>query len=199
MSKSYKKQGLVNEAKYYVLDALSGAKFKILITLVVMLVCLVIGIILGVKYNANNTINVLKDFGVVSFIGNGVTSSFFSRLLSILFILLILFACSFSKFLLPLAVVILGLRAYLLGFNLCLLFLGFGVPGMFLAIFIFLPFHLIVLALLCLYFFLLPKARCGKKGSVIKLTLIFFAIIFVLCIIETILLSIFNASVIIVI
>lgn len=204
MAKSYKKQSFVNEAKYYLTDAFNCSKIKIIITLFVLFVSLLVGIILAFKYNSDLSMNLLEDYGIVSFVGKGITSSFFSRLLSILLIMIILFACSFSKFLMPLAVIVLAFRTYLLGFNLCLMFLTYGLPGIFISLFIILPCQVLIMLAFCCYYFLIIKrcndfSGCISPKEKLKITLFILLVMVALCLSETLLLLIFNASVIIVI
>lgn len=200
MSKFYKNRSVINEAKYYLSDAFHTSKVKLIITLFLLFVSLLVGIILGFKYNSSLSINLLKDYGVVNFVGTGVTSSFFSRLLSIILIMAILFGCSFSKFLTPLAIVVLAFRTYLLGFNLCLMFLTYGLPGIFISVFIILPCQLLILVAFCIYYCLLTNSggQCKIKTK-LKICLAILLLMIVLCLSETLLLITFNASVIIVI
>ncbi len=204
MSKSYKKQTFFAELKYYVLDCLSASKTKIIITSFILFVSLVLGIILAVQYNSDASLNVLKDYGIVKFVGSGVTTTFFSRLLSCILVMLLLFGCSFTPFLTPLAIILLAFRSYLLGFNFCLMLLTYGVSGIIISIFVILPCQVFLILLLTLYFFMLNKNNCdnrcyGGKGGKMKTILCFALILAIVCLIETILLLIFNANVIIVI
>lgn len=191
------------EIKCFLVDRFNLCKIRFLVTLFILFVSLIIGIILACKYKNDFSMNLLDDYGIVSFVGTGVTSSFFSRLLSIFLIMLILFICSFSRFLMPLAVVVLAFRTYLLGFNLCLMFLSYGLPGIFLSIFIILPCQLIMLFIFCSFYFLITKSSnsCleGGKKLKLKITLCVFFLMVLCCLVETLLLLIFNASVIIVI
>ena len=196
-----KKHSFINETKYYLSDTLSQSKIKLIVTAFVLFVSLMVGIILAVKYNKDLSMNLLEDYGIVSFVGKGITSSFFSRLLSICLVMLILFACSFSKFLFPFAIAIMAFRTYLLGFNLCLMFLTYGLPGIFLSLFIILPCQLFILFALCFYYFLLCKPcydRCDR-GIKFKVAIFSLLIMAVLCLSETLILLVFNASIIIVI
>lgn len=204
MAKSYKKQSFVNEAKFYLTEVFNCSKVKLFITMFILFVSLLVGIILAFKYNSCLSINLLEDYGIVTFVGKGITSSFFSRLLSILLIMLILFGCSFTKFLMPLAVIVLAFRTYLLGFNLCLMFLTYGLPGIFISVFIILPCQLAILVAFCVFYFIICDSSkcivgCSTLKARLKITLIFILLMVVLCLIETLLLLIFNASVIIVI
>lgn len=206
MAKSYKKQSFISEVKFFLMDCFVSSKIKILITLFILFVSLVTGIILAVKFNSASSMKLLEDYGIVSFVGSGVTTSFFSRLLSIVLIMLILFACSYSGFLLPLAVILLAFRTYLLGFNLCLMLLTYGLSGIIISIFIILPCQLLALLGLCFFYFILHKCSCDSKNyggggfkAKLKITLFMLLLMVVICLLETLLLLIFNANVIIVI
>ncbi len=186
------------------LDCLNASKTKLIITSFILFVGLVLGIILAVQFKNGASIYILKDFGIVEFVGSGVTTTFFSRLLSCLLIMLLLFGCSFTPFLTPLAILLLAFRSYLLGFNFCLMLLTYGVSGIIVAIFVILPCQILLILLLTLYFFMLNKNNCDKRcygggGNKLKTILCFFLIMALVCLTETVLLLIFNANVIIVI
>ncbi len=206
MTKNFKKHTIISQVRYFLLDCFTSSKWKILITSFLLFVGLITGIIIGVKFNSHGSMNLLEDYAFVSFINTGVTSSFFSRLLSLCLMLLILFCCSFHSFLFPFAVIVLAFRTYLLGFNLCILFLCFGLPGILLTLFIILPCQIIMLAILALFYFVLNKITCdcrifggGVMKDKLKIILIFLLLLIVICLLETLLLLLFNANVIIVI
>ncbi len=201
MSKSYKKSALIGQVKFYLQDAFACSKYKILIFALIMLVFLIMGIVLGVSYNSETVI--LQDYGIVSFIETGKTTSFFMRILSVLLIMLMLFGFSFKGFLMPFALLILSYRAYLLGFNLCLLFLGFGLGGIILALLVILPCQLAILAILIFYYCMCNNVHCKNqycgKGGMWKIFFIVLLVAAVICLVEALLLLIFNANIIIVI
>ncbi len=204
MSKSYKKQTFFSELKYFLLDCLSASKMKLIISSFILFVSLVLGIILAVKYNSSASINILHDYGIVDFVGSGITTSFFSRLLSIILVMLLLFGCSFTPFLTPLAILILAFRSYLLGFNFCLMLITYGVSGIIISIFVILPCQILLVLLLTFYFYSLNKCSCDRRcygggGERFKIILIFLLVMAIVCLLETLLLLIFNANVIIVI
>lgn len=206
MSKSYKKQSFFTQLKFYLTDCFSASKTKIIITLFILFVSLVTGIILAIQYNSDLSMHLLKDFGIVEFVGSGVTTTFFSRLLSIILVMLLLFGCSFTPFFTPLAILLLAFRTYLLGFNFCLMLITYGLSGIIISIFVILPCQIILILALTLYFFMLNKCTCdhrcyggGGAGDRLKTSLILLLIMALVCLCETILLLVFNANVIIVI
>lgn len=206
MAKSYKKQSFISEMKFFLADCFSQSKIKIVVTLFILFVSLVTGIILAVKFNSESSMLILEDYGIVSFVGSGITTSFFSRLLSVILIMIILFGCSFSGYCLPFAVIILAFRTYLLGFNLCLMLLTYGLSGIIISIFIILPCQLLMILVFCAFYFILHKCTCDRRiyggGGLkekLKITLVILLLMVVICLLETLLLLIFNANVIIVI
>lgn len=206
MLKSYKKHAVVSSARYFISDAFRTSKLKLLLSLFLMFTSLVVGIIIAIKFSSGAGINLLKDYGLVDFVGSGVTTSCFTRLFSIMLVMAVLFGCSYSTWLAPLALLLLCYRSYLLGLNLCLLFISYSFSGIIISFFIILPCQVIILFGLAFYYFLLCKCShdCkfygGRVGrDKLKITLIFFIIFLLLCILETLLLILFNANVIIVI
>lgn len=207
MAKLNKKQAILTNLKYYLQDFFRDYKFKILITFFILFIFLLTGIILAVRYQNSLSMNMLNDFGIVDFAGSGITTSFFSRMLSILLMMAMLFGCSYVKFLMPLAVLLLSFRTYLLGFNLTIMFLSYGFPGIIISFIVILPCQLAMLIALCGFYFLMRKCTCdcqqfgGCNANKDKLKLILwsFLLLLLICLLETLLLLIFNASVIIVI
>ena len=206
MFKSYKKHAIFASAKYFVSDAFRACKIKLLLTMFLMFVSLVKGVIIAIKFSGGESLNILKDYGIVDFVGSGVTTSCLTRLLSILLVMLVLYGCSHFSWLTPLAVLLLCYRSYLLGFNICLLFISYSLSGIIISFFIIFPCQLLIMVGLAIYFLLLRKCSCdckfygGKVGrDKLKITLFFFVVLFLICLLETLLLLLFNANIIIVI
>lgn len=206
MLKSYKKHAVLTSAKYFVSDAFQASKVKLFVTLFLMFVSLVTGIILAIKFAGGTFVNLLKDYGIVKFVGSGITTSCLTRVLSITLVMLVLFGCSYFSWLAPFAVLLLCYRSYLLGFNICLLFISYSLSGIIISFFIIFPCQLAIMVALAIYFFMLRKCSrdCkfygGRVGrDKLKISLIFFVILFLICLVETLLLLLFNANIIIVI
>ena len=125
---------------------------------------------------------------------------------SMILVMLLLFGFSFTKFCMPLALILIGYRTYLLGLNLTIMFICFGVPGMIVSIIIALPCQLLALATFCLFYMLQCKCSrdfncCGGEHirRKIQLMLICLLLLLVICILETVLLLLLSAKVILVI
>ena len=201
MSNSYKKRALWSELKFFLKDCFSQAKARIFFMLFVLCVSLITGIIIAIKCHSGAASPILHDYGLVSFVGEGVTSSIFARICSIVLVAIILFICSFSNWLFPFAVVLVAYRTYLLGFNLCLLFLFYGVSGIILTLLVILPCQILMILLVTAYYVMLTKCGCAGGGirDKLKMTLITMLGLIVICLIEALLLLLFSANVIIVI
>ena len=192
--------------KYCLSDCFRQNKFKFIITAFVLLISLLIGIIIAIKHYGVSSI-CLSRYGLVDFKGGVLSSTFFARLFSIMLIMLLLLGCCFTPFTFPIAILILAYRTYLLGLNLTLLFILYGIPGMLLSLIIAFPCQLAILFILVLYYILLYNnnidcKRYGNNGggiSKLKLTLIILLILLMCNLTETILLAVFNVNVILVI
>lgn len=201
MQKSYKGKSFFTELKYGVCDCLKQNKIKPIVYSLLLIVSFVLGVIIAIKYYDVATIQ-LSQYGLVDFSGGIVGSSFFSRFFSMALLCLLMLACSFTIFTMPIAVLILCYRTYLLGLNLTLLFILYGVPGIVLSLLITLPCQLAIIAAVVLYYILISNGPACKNsiGSVskLKLTAIILVVLFLINILETILLAIFHAQVILV-
>lgn len=193
------------QCKDFAFESIKECKIRAIVLLIVMLVSLITGIIIAIKTHSNwGTANGL---GIIDVKTGGLTSTFFTRFLSVLFIYLILFGASYISYLFPLAVIILGYRSYLLGLNTCLIIILHGFSGAILSMLIALPCQLLVLFTLAVFYILLCKTTKDYKcfgGSRIKnqkmlICLSALIILFALCVVESILLLIFNAKIILII
>ena len=206
MKKSYKGQSFFCELKYSLFDCLKQNKIKVIISLCVLLISLLTGIIIAVKYYDTSNF-VLSGYGIADFSKGMISSSFFSRFFSMLLVLLLLFACSFTPWTFPLAIFILAYRTYLLGLNLTLMFILFGVPGIVVSLIIALPCQLIVLFVLLFSYILLYNNSCtckrfgsaGQANQKFKILLFALLLLLVCNLFESLILVIFNVNVILVI
>lgn len=180
---------------------LEQTKGRIIIFLVIVLLCFIAGIVVFVTTpNAFPSNEYLLDYTGVK---TGITA-FLSRSLSILVIMGLCYGLSIVVFTLPIAVLVLGFRGYLLGFNLAALCAGFGLNGIIDAILIVLPCQLCMLILLSVYLAFMSKAhsnckRFGEKGRRLKIFIIFCLLLTLVNLVETILMCIFSPTVILVI
>ena len=103
----------------FALEIIKESKLKIILLSAISLITFLAGIIVALK--THSSYENLENYGIVDVRTGSLTTSFFSRLLSMLFIALIMLGCSFSSYLFPFAVLFLAYRAYLLGLNICLM------------------------------------------------------------------------------
>ncbi len=204
MRKTYKGQSLFSEFKYSLTDCFKQHKIKFLVSFCVLLIALLTGIIIAIKYYDSSSI-CLSNYGLVDFSGGIISSSFFSRFFSMLLIMLLLFVCSFTSWTFPLAILILAYRTYLLGLNLTLMFILYGIPGMLISLIIALPCQILIILILLVFYVLLYNNACACKhyggcgGSKIKILLITMLLLFICNFFESIVLIVFNVNVILVI
>ncbi len=205
MTKKYKKKNF-NYIISPVVELVKENKIKLFILFSLAILSILTGIIVATKTSSNY--NISDKFGVVDLSSNNISNStFFLRLLSICLIFLILFACSFCKYLSPIAIIFLIYRSYLLGLNLTLMIIFYGISGVLVSIIIVLPCQILILSCLILFYTLLSKTmrdlRCfgGCKYPRQKSRIIFISAIILLglCIFESLLLILFNAKIILVI
>lgn len=198
---SYKTRSIFSRIKASVSSQFEQTKWRTIVFLVIVLLCFIAGIVVFVATpNTFPSDEYLLDYTGVK---TGITA-FLSRLLSILVIMGLCCALSIVVFTLPVAVLILGFRGYLLGFNLAALCAGFGLNGIIDAILIVLPCQFCMLALLSVYLAFITKAhsnckRFGEKGRRLKIFMAFFMLLMLVNLVETILMCIFSPSAILVI
>lgn len=198
-----RKSNVFFNLKQLICDCFFHCKLKFYITGFVMLVALLTGIIVAIKCFSCG--DAFDHYGVVD-MSNGLSSSFFSRLLSMILVLLLLFGFSFTKFCTPLALILIGYRTYLLGLNLTIMFICFGLPGMIVSIVIAMPCQILALGIMCLFYLL--QCKCSKDYNCcggehirkkLQLLLICFIALLLVCILEALLLILLSAKVILVI
>lgn len=199
------KRNLFVSVKDNVRDCLQNNKIKFFTLMFILFVALVTGIIVAIKCYSNASIADLSHYGLVSLEGGAITSSFFSRLLSLILVMALLLVFSLTKFCLPLAYLVLAYRTYLLGLNLTLMFILYGFPGIILSFLIALPCQLICLFVLSVYYIFLCDSLngpcCVSRLNMryrFKCFLFTLAVLFAICLVESLLIIIFNGQVILV-
>lgn len=200
--RNYKTRSVVGQFKSSFAQKCSECKWLLIIVLSITLVCFIGGIVVFASspscYPGGEYI---LTFGGVK----GGFGAFFSRTLSIVVVMGVSFACSLTVWTTPLAVILLGFRGYLLGFNIAALCAGFGMSGLLDAILIVIPCQLCMLIALVMFLCFTTKASINCKkfgcggGNRWRTTLCFFIVLLILNLIETLLLLIFSAKVILVI
>jgi len=205
MTKFNKKRKVFQEFGF-VSDLIKESKIKIFIISTIVLIAFLTGIIVAIKTKVNY--DNLNNLGVVCFKKGGIiNTSFFTRFLSMLLIILICFGCSFSKYLFPIASLFLAYRGYLLGVNICLIFAINGIGGIITSLLIIFPCQIIALVLLTLFYILMCKTQrdyclfgsSRVSNQKLKLFLSVLIALLLICFIESILLAIFSPRVILVI
>ncbi len=203
--KSRRKNNIFFNIKNLICDCFYQSKIKFFIIGFVVLVALLTGIIVAIKCYSGSTLADLGRYGLVD-MSNGMTSSFFSRLMSMIFVMLLLFGFSYTKFCMPLALILIAYRTYLIGLNLTIMFILFGLPGMIVSLLIALPCQLIALAIMCVFY--LCQCNCTKEfscchgakgGQKLQLLILGLICLVLICLIETLLLVLLSAKVILVI
>lgn len=190
----------------FVLDCVKACRIKTIIILVLMVIALITGII--VAFRTKDSYSISDSFGVVDISSNGVNSStFFTRLLSMLLVFAILLGSSYNNYTFAIGLIFLGYRAYLLGLNLCLMIVFYGFSGVVVSVIVAFPCQLLTLVVLSIFFITMSRTFCDQrnyggcrmpkqKTKIIVSTLI---CLLLLCLLETILLALFSAKVILVI
>ena len=121
-------------------------------------------------------------------------------------IIFICFGCSFTDYLLPVAVLFLAYRGYLLGVNTCLIIAVNGISGIIFSIIIVLPCQLLALAIMLLFYILMSRCYkdrrllggCRVPNQKMKILIATFLAVIVVCLLEALLLAIFSPKVILV-
>ena len=193
------------EITNFVIEMLKECRIKTIILSLIVVIAFLTGIIVAARTHSSFSIS--DGYGIIDVKSGTLTTSFFTRLLSMLFVALILLGCSFFKFLFPIGAIFLAYRAYLLGLNICLMIILYGSSGVIVTILIALPCQLIAILLLGLFYILMSKTindyKCfgGTRITKQKTILIMYTIIlvFALCIVESLLLCLFSARVILII
>ena len=190
----------------FIFDNIKSCKIKFFAIAIALLIALLTGIIVAIRTHKSIFVN--DNFGVVDISSNQVSpSTFFTRLLSMLVMFLLLFGCSTTKYLFPVSLIFLAYRSYLLGLNACLMIVVYGFSGVVISVIVALPCQLLVLATLCIFYILMSKTfndcrcfgSCSTPRQKTKIALTTLIILILLCIIESLLLLLFSAKIILVI
>ena len=200
-----KNKNIFKENISFCFEILKECKLKVLITGLLIIIAILTGIIVASRTHSYYDIS--ENFGVVDVSSGGLTTTFFARLFSMLLIGAIVFGCSFLHFLYPLAMIFLCYRAYLLGLNITLMLILYGLPGVVVSLIVALPCQLVALIVLTMFYLLMSKTskdyKCFGGGKIPyqrkKLIILSLISLLIICVIESILLWIFSAKIILVI
>lgn len=203
MTRNNKKFNLLN-IKTSIIECLKQHKLKSLIIAIFILIAFLTGLIIAIRTRSDWGTG--EGFGVVDTRTGVLTTTFLTRLLSMTFVFLILLGCCFCKFLFPIAVLFLSYRAYLLGLNITLLIIFYGMSGAIFSILIALPCQLLALLILSFFYILFYKTNkdsaCyggGNNRQKFYVCLAAFILLLSVCLLESVLLFIFSPRMILVI
>lgn len=199
------KNFIFKDTKSFIFDSLKECKIKTLVLSIIMLITFLTGIIIAIK--TRNDFGTTKGLGIINVQTGGLTSTFFTRLLSMILIYLVLFGSSFLPYLFPLAIIFLSYRSYLLGLNVTLIIIFYGFSGAFITILIAFPCQLLALLILEIFYLLMGKTckdfRCFGGSRIpnqkTKILIISIIALILVCLIESILLALFSPKIILVI
>ena len=200
------KKRIFKDVSNFVLETIKDCKLKTIIVFTVSTIALLTGIIVAIRTHNNYSIS--NDFGVVDITSNSVSvSTFFTRLLSMCLVFLVLFGSAYNRYTFIIGIVFLAYRAYLLGLNVCLMIVFYGFSGVVVSVIVAFPCQLITLAILGIFFILMSKTfvdyrafgGCRIPRQKTKLVVITLILLLSICIIESILLTLFSAKIILVI
>lgn len=191
--------------KYGLLRGFVENKLLIFSLVLVAIIGLLTGIFVAIKCRI--TLSTLCDFNlsICQCTESNAFGSFCTRVFSCICNMLILTVSSLYIFLIPLGYLMTAYRTYLVGFNCALLVCLYGFSGAITSIIVVLPCQIIISLLLIIYFVCainraIQKKKFGvSKISLVKIFFLFLLLLSIVCLIETILLSIFNANTILVI
>lgn len=196
-------RGRVN-FKFALKSFFADNKFMIISLIVVAFLGLLTGILVAIK--SGLTISNLGDFNIKISEHTGVVefAGVWERFKSVFINVLLISVASLYVLLIPVGYVVVAYRAYLLGFNITLLICLLGVSGAITSILVILPCQLLILATLICYFVVLVSVMDSRKRygrsefNFFKVVLLFLLVLFVLCVIEALLLTLFSANTILV-
>lgn len=206
--KSHSLEKKLSNLKYSLFGFFLSNKIKIIILIAFVALGLFTGIFTAIKFSSGQGTIVYSDFGLKQFANGdiGTSSMFFQRFASYSVVLIVVCVCSLTSVLFPVGIILIAYRSFLLGLNVTFIIILYGVSGIITGILIIFPLQLLMLLLIIL-FFILAKNKCVVKSkygtkngiNVFALLLVFILILSVVNLVETILLVITSAKVILII
>lgn len=180
---------------------MAECKVRLIITYFLMLIGIFFGIFLAVRLNNQGILDKAGDYGYISFsiVKISSFSSFLWRFISVALIAGMLMLFSLSIFLYPIGQIVLLYRAYLIGLNIVIIILLGGFGGLFTGLLIILPCQLINLAILSTFFCIYTKNRRSDLRERLKIFGITLLLLLIMDIVESLLLLVFGANIILVI
>ena len=150
--KSYAFLCKLSNIKYALVANFKRNRFIYFLSLFLSILGLITGIFVAIKCGV--TLSTLTNYHICLYSSSELVtfSYFFIRLLSYTCFLLILAVCSLTVYLVPVGLILITYRAYLVGFNCFLLIMLFGVSGAITSILIIFPIQIIITVLFIIYF-----------------------------------------------
>ena len=184
-----------SQIKYKFQDIFKAVKWQLIFSIAIVVIGLVCGMIFGF---ANLGADYINDNLLSKFLTGSMSSfsCFLQRILIEVLVLLLLFLLSSSIWLLPLGLLIIFYRAYVIGLNLSILIMFYGVLGLVFALILFV-FELLILLLMTFFYVVLTFGKnciglLNKKNFI----LVLFGLIVILNILLCLILFIFSPNVI---
>lgn len=203
MFRQKKTNSFISSFSYNFKSLLLESKFRIIITSILLVLGIIIGVFVAVRLKSQGILDQAKNYGFVDFslVKISSISSFIWRFLSVLIITGLLTIFSLTIFVYPIAEIVLVYRSYLIGLNITIIIMATGLGGLFTSILILLPCQLLSISILGLYFCLFSKQvkSCASKKEKFKTILLSIVCLLVVDIVESLLLAMFGANVILVI
>ena len=198
--KRYSRQKWSFGVKDFCSEVIKNNKIKCFILLGLTIISLFTGIIVAIKTQSISTFT--KILGDEQKTLNG--TNFFMRLLSMFVVLCFVVLGGFKSWLCPFAFLFIAYRAFLMGGNITLLIILNGISGIVVGLIVVLPCQLLTLLLfLSVYILLCDGRRCKReygceKVKNYKLLVVLFAVclILILCLLESLLITMLSPTVI---
>ena len=182
---------------------LGECKIRLIVTGILLVLGIFIGIFVAIRLKHEAMLEQAVNYGFIDFsvVKISSLSSFLWRFISGALIILLLTLFSLTIFIYPIAELILIYRAYLIGLNIVIILISSGLNGLFTAILILLPCQIVSLVALAIYFCIFSKMTanmCNRREKWKVMALVLLAVL-VVDLVESILLVMFGANIILVI
>lgn len=194
--------------KYKAFDSFKQNKKVAFFLIIFAVIGLFTGLFAGIRYFNGYTIIDFNDFSISAYLNGelGTSSLFYSRLFSTVMVSIIIWISSISIYLLPMSLIVIIYRSYLLALNCTIIILFNGLGGIISCLFIIIPCQLIAMLLIVMFASYAFKYSYIKRHfgfcnefKIWKKVMLFFFLILIINLIETLFLFVFSSRVILVI
>lgn len=203
--KSFSKRRGFSNLKYSILDSFKSNRKTTFFLIIFLLLGLLTGIFTAIRYAKGSSLIAFNDFSLSQYLAGdlGTSDLFFSRLFSNTIVAVIICIGSLSVYLLPINLIVLTYRSYLVALNCSLIIIINGFGGIISCLLIILPCQIITLLIITIFCSYACKRAVLKKkyGSTCKIwdkLLITFVLLLIVNGIETLLLYLFSGQIILV-